>query len=211
MSHDPSIHDVEPVLKTLLESLPPGRALDLGTGLGRNARALAACGWTVDAVDLSRAQLERARDRTARRDHDGVGQQAGEIAWILADVDSYAFPSDAYDLVTISYLDVRDRLPAVQTALKPGGILFYEHYLESPAGYPGSDPDPDQQPGPGDHYRFAPNELLEACSDLRVLSYRESLVDGEPRVTLVARDEEDNRPPLEFEFDSALASDSALE
>ncbi|WP_228434522.1 class I SAM-dependent methyltransferase [Natrarchaeobaculum aegyptiacum] len=199
MSHDPSTYDVALVLRTLLESLPPGRALDLGTGLGRNPRALAARGWTVDAVDLSRAQLERARDRTVSRDHDGVGQQAGEIAWILADVDSYAFPGDAYDLVTISFLDVRDRLPAIQSTLASGGILFYEHYLESPAGYRGSDSDADHRPGPGDHYRFAPNELLEACRDLRVLYYHESLVDGEPRVTLVARDDADgSRPPLEL-------------
>lgn len=157
------------ILHALLESRPPGRALDLATGLGRNAAALAERGWAVDAVDLSRSTLDRARER--------VDPDPGAVEWILADVDSYAFPRGAYDLVAISFFDVRDRLPAVKSTLAPGGILFYEHYLETPPG----------ESGPGDRFRFGPNELLSACADLRVLYYVERRVGGEPRVTLVAR------------------------
>ena len=161
---------VAPILESVLEAVPAGRALDLATGTGRNALALADRGWHVDAVDLSRAQLERARDRAADR---GVDER---IEWILADVDDYAFPAGAYDLVTISFFDALDRLPAVKRALAPGGVLVYEHYLESPPG----------TSGPGERYRFAPNELLSACADLRVLYYAETRIDGEPRVTLAA-------------------------
>lgn len=48
--------------------LPPGgglRALDVGCGLGRNARWLARQGWEVTAVDISARALEEARSRGA--------------------------------------------------------------------------------------------------------------------------------------------------
>ncbi len=61
-----------------------GRALDVATGLGRNAIALADAGWRVDAIDVSRSQLERAREHAVSR--------PAAVEWILADVDSYAFP-----------------------------------------------------------------------------------------------------------------------
>ncbi|AXR79183.1 class I SAM-dependent methyltransferase [Natrarchaeobaculum sulfurireducens] len=160
--------DVSPVLRSVLEALSVGRALDLATGGGRNALFLAARGWSVDAVDLSRVHLEWARDR--------AGAHADAIEFVLADVDSYAFPEAAYDLVTISFFDARDRLSAIESTLAPGGVLFYEHYLESGPG----------ESGAGDRYRFAPNELLSATASLRVLYYAEYRVDGEPRVTLVA-------------------------
>ncbi|RQG92270.1 class I SAM-dependent methyltransferase [Natrarchaeobius chitinivorans] len=164
-----SEHEPSPILRGLVTDLPPGRALDVATGLGRNAICLADAGWTVDALDVSRGQLVRARERAESR--------SVTVEWILADVDSYAFLEGTYDAVTISFFDARSRFPSVKAALAPGGILFYEHYLESPAG----------QEGPGDRYRFASNELLTACSDLTVLYYVERRIDGEPRVTLVAR------------------------
>ncbi|WP_230198549.1 class I SAM-dependent methyltransferase [Halopiger goleimassiliensis] len=162
---------VAPILESVLETLPPGRALDLATGTGRNAVYLADRGWRVDALDISRTQLERARERAAER---GV---ADGIEWLLADADRHAFPEKTYDLVTISFFDALDRLPAVKCALAPGGVLVYEHYLESAT----------DGAGPGDRFRFAPNELLSACADLRVLYYAETAVDGEPHVTLVGR------------------------
>lgn len=44
----------------------PGRALDLGTGSGYVAIALAKRGWTVDAVDVSSRALALARRNAAR-------------------------------------------------------------------------------------------------------------------------------------------------
>jgi 2-polyprenyl-3-methyl-5-hydroxy-6-metoxy-1,4-benzoquinol methylase len=43
-----------------VESLPPGRALDLACGEGRNALWLASRGWRVTAVDFSQVALDRA-------------------------------------------------------------------------------------------------------------------------------------------------------
>lgn len=50
------------------DPLPPGRALDLGCGNGRNAAHLARRGWRVDAVDGSSTALAWARERTAGLD-----------------------------------------------------------------------------------------------------------------------------------------------
>ena len=160
-----------PIVRAVVDRRPAGRALDVATGTGRNALALAERGWTVDAVDISSAKLSRARERAAER--------SVAVDWILADVDSYCFPTDVYDLVTVSFFDASDRLSALADALAPGGLLCFEHYLESPSG----------ESGPGDRFRLEPNELL-AATDLTVLYYAERREGDEPLVTLIARDEE---------------------
>src|SRR5205807_8102223 len=43
--------------------IEPGTALDLGCGPGRNAHYLASAGFEVDAVDLSPAAIDWARQR----------------------------------------------------------------------------------------------------------------------------------------------------
>ena len=50
-----------------LTGLPPGRALDLGAGEGRNAIWLAEQGWDVTAVDFSAVGLDKGRAVAARR------------------------------------------------------------------------------------------------------------------------------------------------
>jgi SAM-dependent methyltransferase len=44
---------------------PPGRALELGCGPGRNAIFLAKQDWKVDAVDLSSEAIQWAKERAA--------------------------------------------------------------------------------------------------------------------------------------------------
>ncbi len=44
-----------------VETLPPGRALDLACGEGRNAVWLAERGWDVTGVDFSNAGIDKAR------------------------------------------------------------------------------------------------------------------------------------------------------
>lgn len=163
-----------PLLVAFAEALPDGRALDVATGTGRNAAFLAERGWTVHAVDVAREALVRGRTRTI----DGPGS----VEWIQADVDTYCLRPASYDVVTVTFFDARGRLGDLQAALAPGGVLCYEHYLLRPErdGEHGGD-------GPGDRYRFAPNELLSACDDLTVLYYAEREVEGRALVRLVAR------------------------
>lgn len=61
-----------------LAALPPGRAIDLGTGEGRNAIWLAERGWRVTAVDFSAAGLAQAARLAADR---GVS-----VDWVQADL-----------------------------------------------------------------------------------------------------------------------------
>jgi len=59
-------------------ALPPGRALDVGCGTGRDAVYLATRGWQVTAVDISATAIARARQRAA--------QERAEVHWITGDV-----------------------------------------------------------------------------------------------------------------------------
>jgi SAM-dependent methyltransferase len=101
--------------------LPPGRALDLATGEGRNAVWLAGRGWSVTAVDFSAVGLDKAR-RLA--DEHGVRAE-----WVLADVLDHAPEPGGYDLVIIAYLQLPEAqlatvLGRAATALAPGGTLL---------------------------------------------------------------------------------------
>jgi 2-polyprenyl-3-methyl-5-hydroxy-6-metoxy-1,4-benzoquinol methylase len=85
-------------------SLPPGRALDLACGEGRNAVWLAQRGWEVIGVDFSQAGLAKAQRLASER---GVHTE-----WIAADLLDYRPAPRAFDLVLICYL----QLPADQRA-----------------------------------------------------------------------------------------------
>jgi SAM-dependent methyltransferase len=52
----------EPVVWSILEALPPGRALDAACGTGRHAGRLVALGHEVIGADLTRAMLRHAAD-----------------------------------------------------------------------------------------------------------------------------------------------------
>lgn len=83
-THDP-IETIEEDLALGDEAagLTPGRALDLGTGDGRNAVWLAQRGWQVTAVDFSSVALDRARTRS---DAEGVAAHIREprVDWTLS-------------------------------------------------------------------------------------------------------------------------------
>ena len=71
--------------------LPPGRVLEVGYGLGRNAIHLASFGFTVDAVDLSPAALAWAGERT---------RAAGVLVrFHRTDIFSAGLSAGPYDLV----------------------------------------------------------------------------------------------------------------
>jgi SAM-dependent methyltransferase len=167
--------DPIPELERRIDTLPAGRALDVATGTGRNARFLAAAGYEVDAVDVSDEALDRAAQAA---DREGV-----DVNWVRSDIDDFDFEDGAYDVITVSFFAALDRLPDLLVALAPGGVLVYEHHLRS------SDP---IEIGPSDRYRYPSNHLLHACLDLTILHYEErTRLDDEGRtqavVTLVGR------------------------
>ncbi len=103
------------------EALPPGRALELAAGEGRNAIWLAENGWKVTAVDFSRVALQKAAHLAAAR---GVTLELSE-----ADVTLDRPEHGAFDLVLVAYLQTpaNDRaawLGHAVHALAPGGTLL---------------------------------------------------------------------------------------
>jgi SAM-dependent methyltransferase len=58
----------DPVVRALLDELPPGRALDAACGTGRHLAYLQAAGREVIGVDASEAMLDRAREKVAEAD-----------------------------------------------------------------------------------------------------------------------------------------------
>ncbi len=123
-----------------LAGLPPGRALDLAAGEGRNAVWLAEHGWKVVALDFSAVAVERGRRLAAQR---GVA-----VDWLVADALHHPLPQAAFDLVVIAYLqltadDLAVVLHRAVDALAPGGtILVVGHDLANLDGGVGGPQDP---------------------------------------------------------------------
>jgi SAM-dependent methyltransferase len=140
------------------EALPPGRALDLACGEGRNALWLAARGWRVTAVDFSQVALARGR---------AVAEERGlEIDWLAEDVAAWAPPRRAFDLVAVLYLQLQaDRLgPVLQAAAEGvaegGTLLVVGHDSTNIAHGYGGPQDPDRL--------FTPDDVIPALAGLRV-------------------------------------------
>jgi SAM-dependent methyltransferase len=92
------------------QAFPPGRALDLACGEGRNAVWLAEQGWRVTGVDFSQVGLEKARRLAAARGVEGD--------WVAADLLEYRPEPRAFDLVLVLYLQVpaTEREPILRAA-----------------------------------------------------------------------------------------------
>jgi SAM-dependent methyltransferase len=120
-----------------LAGAPPGRALDLACGEGRNSRWLAAQGWTVTAADFSPVAIEKGRELDT----------ANAVRWEVADATTYRSP-DRFDLAVLCYLQLPagERRAAVRAAaetLAPGGMLLViAHDSRNLAEGTGGPPDP---------------------------------------------------------------------
>lgn len=143
-----------PPNRTLVEfatSLPPGRALDLACGEGRNALWLATRGWTVDAVDFSAEGLRKGV-QVARTATASIRER---VNWVHQDVTELT-PSANYDLVLVLYLhlepEARKRVvESAISALKPEGFLVIcGHDSSNPEAGVGGPQDPEILYGPDD-------------------------------------------------------------
>lgn len=111
----------------LFEFTPPvhpdegKRALDLACGRGQNGLWLAAQGYLVDLIDISRIALLRAQDEAGRR---GLKN----INLIPADLDSYEIEPNQYDLICVFRYLNRNLFPMLRAAVRPGGRIVYETF-----------------------------------------------------------------------------------
>jgi tellurite methyltransferase len=153
-------------LPRLRERSPPlagcvPRALDLACGAGRNAIWLAEQGFGVDALDVSDAALDVARERAAQR---GV-----DVDWHRHDLDA-GLPDgfDGYDLIVVMRFLDRALFPRLPLRLRPGGWLLCEVHLQTDADVIGP---------AGAAFRAAPGELVTLFPGLAVEMALEGLFD----------------------------------
>ena len=142
------------LLAEWLPRIPRGRALDVACGAGRNALYLAASGFTVTALDISRVALQRGRSAAAER---GLG-----VEWLWADLDEdleSALPAGPFDLIVWVRYVHRALMPHLIARLAAGGALVCEQHLKTdePVAGPTSA-----------EFRLAPGELRRSAQTLHI-------------------------------------------
>lgn len=154
--------DVEEALKE--HEVKPGVALDLGTGPGTQAIALAARGFDVTATDISESAIEKASLR-AKEQGARVDFRVDDILDTKLDrTFDLALDRGCFHIFEPSRRG--DYLRTVARLLKPGALLFLKCFSHKMAW--------DQGP-----YRFTPEEIREIFGrDFEVLSIRETVYQG---------------------------------
>jgi SAM-dependent methyltransferase len=108
-----------------LHALQPGTVLEIGTGTGRIARAVAGGGYQVRAIDPSEAMLSRARAGGSPQTN--LVFAPGGLPQLELDEE---FDNIILSLNTLWHVDTAtgqlQALRAVQRALVPGGLLFLD-------------------------------------------------------------------------------------
>ncbi len=177
---EPHLYTAAPnaLLVEVAEAMPPGRALDIGMGQGRNALWLAARGWEVTGIEISRSGLEMAR------------AAGGSLRAVHAAAEEFDIGAEAWDLIAGIYVHgvmLRESARIV-AGLRRGGRLVIEgfHRDVMKMGVAGLS---------GGLLGYKSNALLRKYLDLRVERYEEvaGLADWRrieaPLVRMVARKE----------------------
>lgn len=129
----------------------PGRALDVGMGQGRNAIWLAQQGWETTGFDPAERAVEAARQT--------AGKLALKLKTAVAKDSEFDMGAGQWDLILLSYVDMRHLAARVVKALAPGGIVIAEYFHQDSAGVAGG---------------FADNELMALFPGLRVVRYEDT-------------------------------------
>lgn len=136
-----------------------GTVLDVACGHGRHMRWFRGQGHAVTGVD---------------RDPAAIAAVAGLGEALQADIENGPWPFEGrgFDAVVVTNYLWRPLLPAIASAVAPGGVLLYETFAagNETVGKP-SRPD----------FLLQPGELLAACAGLRVVAYEDGFLDEPPR------------------------------
>jgi tellurite methyltransferase len=143
-----------PLVVETVESLRPGRALDLACGTGRNALWLAEHSWRVTAVDGAPSAIRALRDRALGR--------CLNLETCIADLEKHQFEiaPGAWDLIAICYYLQRDLFAPAKKGVVPGGVLLAVVHIAQP----------DEGPTP---HRLRPGGLKNYFRGWQILHYHE--------------------------------------
>jgi len=162
------------LLADWLPRIPRGRALDVACGAGRNALFLAANGFSVTALDISRVALQRASSTAAQRGLD--------VEWLYADLDEEltgALPAGPFDLIVWVRYVHRALMPQLIARLAVGGALLCEQHLQT------------DQPVTGPtspEFRLAPGEVRRSAQSLHIKhEYQGLAVDPDGRTVALVQ------------------------
>ncbi len=168
----------DPWIVSWLERLAAGsRVLDFACGSGRHARAAAALGLEVVAVDHDAEALAAV----------GTGVH---VVHAELEVAPWPFAAASFDAVIVSNYLFRSRLDLLCGLIRPTGVLLYQTFALGNEAF-GRPRNPD--------FLLRPGELLEVAgrNGLHVLAYEDGIVGSPPRARIqrmVAC-----RPPLRLE------------
>lgn len=105
----------------------PHDVLDVGTGSGNVAMAVARLGHRVTGIDLAEGMLETAR---AKLVEERPGERAGDgdVRFLLGDAVAPSFPACSFDAIVSRYVlwtlrDAAAALSAWHRLLRPGGVV----------------------------------------------------------------------------------------
>lgn len=147
-------------LKRHIGLLTKGKVLDIATGEGRNAVFLAQHGFDVDAVDISKMGLRKARK---------LAKEMGvKIHTFHADLRTYQIREEHYDIIANFYFLKRRLIPKIKKGLKKGGRVIFETYTLEHRDLGTGGPKQAK-------YFLKPNELLRLFKGFRILRYREGI------------------------------------
>jgi 2-polyprenyl-3-methyl-5-hydroxy-6-metoxy-1,4-benzoquinol methylase len=162
-----------------MKAIPSGgQALDVGTGMGRNAIFMADLGWNVTGIDLSAKGLEVMQANA---------EKAGlKVRTIKTSYDEFDFGKERWDLVAmiLSWAPVEesDFLSRLKESIRPGGYIVFEQNIQR-----------SKNPYPSGVHALASGALRELFKDFEIIIYRELDDYGDwggppvPHVRMVAR------------------------
>lgn len=145
-----------------------GSVLDVAAGYGRHARALAAAGYAVEA-------LERDRDALAAlRAIAGITVRAADL-----EGEPWPYAERRFDAIVATNYLWRALLPALARSLAPDGVLIYETFAVGNEKF-GKPSNPD--------YLLREGELLDFARawQLRVIAYEHGIT-SDPKRAVVQR------------------------
>jgi SAM-dependent methyltransferase len=129
--------DPPPEVLAFVPTLPVGRALDLGCGLGRAALYLARLGWQVDAIDFILQAIAEATTRASQAGLDRVRFHLGPVTQLDFLTGPYDFALDTGCAHSFTADELRTYHRELLRLLKPGGYyLLFAHLNEA-------DPEPE--------------------------------------------------------------------
>jgi SAM-dependent methyltransferase len=126
--------DPPPEVLDFVPTLPAGRALDLGCGLGRAAIFMAKLGWQVDGVDFVAQAITEARQRAAAAGATGAHFHQSAVTELDFLAGPYDFALDVGCAHSFNADDLQSYVSHLRRLLKPGGtFLLFSHLSDDSA------------------------------------------------------------------------------